>query len=227
MRILAHILLCKLRIFFKLSSELSAKNIIKHLSSFVVFGGFALGAFVFACQMVNFAIPGTGSSGHLCGGLILAILLGGDAAFLVMACVLAVQALFFADGGLLALGCNAFNLGFLPAFVAYPLVYRPLAHGTPGRRRMAVAVMAAAVAGLAMGAGFVVLETVLSGISALPVAPFLLLMLPIHLAIGCVEGAVTLVLVSFIARTRPAAWSTRSALMRPAVTAWTSGPPRG
>ena len=68
-----------------------------------------LGAFIFACQMLNFTIPGTGSSGHLGGGLILAILLGPYAGFLVMAAILAVQALFFADGGLLALGCNIFN----------------------------------------------------------------------------------------------------------------------
>jgi len=71
-----------------------------------------LGAFVFAAQMINFTIPATGSSGHLGGGMILAILLGPYAAFLTMASVLTVQALFFADGGLLALGCNIFNLGF-------------------------------------------------------------------------------------------------------------------
>src|SRR5512136_1265554 len=85
-----------------------------------------LGAFLFAAQMINFSIPGTGSSGHLGGGLLLAILLGPHAAFIVIASVLTVQALFFADGGLLALGCNIFNLGFFPAFVAYPLVYRRL-----------------------------------------------------------------------------------------------------
>jgi cobalt/nickel transport system permease protein len=71
-----------------------------------------LGAFVFAAQMINFAIPGTGSSGHIGGGLLLAILLGPQGAFLTMASVLTVQALFFADGGLLALGCNIFNLVF-------------------------------------------------------------------------------------------------------------------
>ena len=85
-----------------------------------------LGAFVFAAQMVNFSIPATGSSGHIGGGLLLAILLGPEAAFLVIASVLAVQALFFADGGLLALGSNIFNLGVFPAFIAYPLVYRPI-----------------------------------------------------------------------------------------------------
>lgn len=71
-----------------------------------------LGAFIFAAQMINFSIPVTGSSGHLGGGLILSILLGPYATFLTIASVLMVQALFFADGGLLALGCNIFNLGF-------------------------------------------------------------------------------------------------------------------
>jgi len=73
-----------------------------------------LGAFIFAAMMINFTIPGTGSSGHLGGGMILAVILGPYAAFLVMASVLIVQALFFADGGLLALGCNIWNLGIYP-----------------------------------------------------------------------------------------------------------------
>jgi len=76
-----------------------------------------MGAFIFAARKINFTIPGTGSSGHLGGGMILAILLGPYAGFLTMASVLAVQALFFADGGLVALGCNIFNLGFLTAAV--------------------------------------------------------------------------------------------------------------
>ena len=94
-----------------------------------------LGAFVFAAQMINFSIPGTGSSGHLGGGLLLAILLGPHAALLVIASVLTVQAFFFADGGLLALGCNIFNLGFFPAFVAYPLIYRTIARTRHGSAR--------------------------------------------------------------------------------------------
>ena len=89
------------------------------------------GAFIFAAQMINFTIPGTGSSGHLGGGMMLAILLGPQAAFLTIASVLTIQALFFADGGLLALGCNMFNLGVFPCFLAYPFLYKPLAGNTP------------------------------------------------------------------------------------------------
>ena len=162
-----------------------------------------LGAFIFAAQMINFTIPGTGSSGHLGGGLILAVLLGPCAAFLVTASVLTVQALFFADGGLLALGCNIFNLGVFPVFVAYPLVFKPLAGERPTPGRLTLASIVAAVVGLQLGAFGVVLETVLSGISELPFASFLLLMQPIHLAIGAVEGLVTAAVITFVWKARP------------------------
>ncbi|MFA4943450.1 MAG: energy-coupling factor ABC transporter permease [Lentisphaeria bacterium] len=164
-----------------------------------------LGAFIFAAQMINFSIPGTGSSGHLGGGLILSVLLGPYAAFLVIASVLTVQALFFADGGLLALGCNIFNLGFFPAFIAYPLLYRTIAKGQYGTPRAWVAATVAAVVGLQLGAFSVVLETTASGISELPFATFVLMMLPIHLAIGVVEGLATAAVVSFVAQARPEA----------------------
>lgn len=162
-----------------------------------------LGAFVFAAQMINFTIPATGSSGHIGGGLLLAILLGPHAALLTIASVLFVQALFFADGGLLALGCNIFNLGVFPAFLAYPLVYLPLAGRQPSQTRLAVATITAAVVGLQLGSFAVVLETVSSGISALPFDAFLILMQPIHLTIGLVEGLATAVVVSFVWRARP------------------------
>lgn len=162
-----------------------------------------LGAFVFAAQMINFTIPGTGSSGHLGGGLLLAVLLGPHAAFLTIASVLVVQALFFADGGLLALGCNIFNLGVFPAFIAYPLIFRTIAPPGAGQGRITAASVTAAVAGLQLGAFSVVLETVFSGISALPFSSFFLLMQPIHLAIGIVEGIVTAAVVGFVAKAHP------------------------
>jgi cobalt/nickel transport system permease protein len=162
-----------------------------------------LGAFLFAAQMINFTIPATGSSGHLGGGLLLAVLLGPYAAFLTIASVLMIQALFFADGGLLALGCNIFNLGVFPAFIAYPLIYRPLAGNNPSTAKIAVASIAAAVVGLQLGAFSVVLETALSGISALPFTAFVAIMQPIHLAIGIVEGVVTAIIVGFVYKARP------------------------
>jgi cobalt/nickel transport system permease protein len=162
-----------------------------------------LGAFIFVSQMINFSIPATGSSGHLGGGMILAILLGPYAAFLVMASVLIVQALFFADGGLLALGCNIFNLGFFPAFIAYPLIYRKLSGKINSPARIMSAATIAAIIGLQLGAFGVVLETVFSGISELPFRTFVLLMQPIHLAIGIVEGMVTAAVVTFVWKAHP------------------------
>jgi len=164
-----------------------------------------LGAFIFAAQMINFTIPGTGSSGHLGGGLILSALLGPYAALLVISSVLTVQALFFADGGLLALGCNIFNLGFFPAFIAYPLIYRTLSGGTFTGMKAWSAALAGSVAGLLLGAFSVVGQTMASGITDIPIATFTALMIPIHLAIGVIEGLATAVVVSFVAKARPEA----------------------
>ena len=75
-------------------------------------------AFVFAAQMLNFPVAG-GTSGHLFGGVLTAILLGPSAAVLVMTCVLIVQCLMFADGGLLALGANVFNMGIVSVCGGY------------------------------------------------------------------------------------------------------------
>ncbi|MDR2403395.1 MAG: energy-coupling factor ABC transporter permease, partial [Spirochaetaceae bacterium] len=84
------------------------------------------GAFVFAAQMINFTIPATGSSGHIGGGILLAGLLGAFPALLTIAAVLVIQCLCFADGGLLALGCNILNMGVIPCLVVYPLIFKPI-----------------------------------------------------------------------------------------------------
>ena len=162
-----------------------------------------MGAFVFAAQMINFSIPATGSSGHLGGGLLLSILLGPYAGFLTMASILTIQALFFADGGLLAWGCNVFNMGFLTCFVAYPLICKQIMRKGYSPARMFSAAMLAAVIGLQMGAFGVVLETLFSGKTELPFNTFVLLMQPIHLAIGLVEGLVTAAVAGFIWKARP------------------------
>lgn len=162
-----------------------------------------LGAFVFAAHLFTFAIPGTGSSGHLCGGILLALILGPHAAFLTLASVLVVQALFFGDGGLLALGCNIFNMAFVNSFLVYPLLFRPIPRVALSRNRMGTAVMLAAVISLQLGALCVALETWLSGLSELPLSAFMLLMQPIHLAMGVVEGFITSAVVTFVEQAQP------------------------
>lgn len=162
-----------------------------------------MGAFIFASQMINFAIPGTGSSGHIGGGMLLAVLLGPFAGFLTMASVLFIQALFFGDGGLLALGCNVFNLGFFSCFIAFPLIYRFITRKGITTGRIFAASMISSIVGLQLGSFGVVLETLFSGKTELPFSTFVLMMQPIHLAIGIVEGIVTATVVTFIWKARP------------------------
>jgi cobalt/nickel transport system permease protein len=162
-----------------------------------------MGALVFAGQMINFTIPATGSSGHIGGGILLAALLGPFPALLTLAAVLLIQCLFFADGGLLAWGCNVFNMGAVSCLFAYPLVFKPLIRNRTDKKRIAAASVAAVVAGLQIGAFCVVLETLLSGITELPFGAFLLLMQPIHLAIGVVEGIVTAGVLCYVHSLRP------------------------
>ncbi len=160
------------------------------------------GALVFAAQMINIPIAHTGASGHIGGAVLLTMLLGPSAAFITLAAILVLQALLFGDGGLLALGCNIVNMGFWGCFVADALILRPMLTAfTP--RRLTLAVMLASVFSLQCGSLGVVLETTLSGVTALPFAAFLATMQPIHLLIGLLEGAITASVLGFIYRNRP------------------------
>ncbi|GHV75787.1 cobalamin biosynthesis protein CbiM [Spirochaetia bacterium] len=161
------------------------------------------GAFVFAAQMINFTIPGTGSSGHIGGGILLAGLLGPFPALLTIAAVLVIQCLFFADGGLLALGCNIFNMGVIPTLLIYPLLFKPFLKKGVTTPRLTLASILSVVIGLQLGAFAVVLETLVSGITALPFSIFVVLMQPIHLAIGIVEGIITAAVLGFVYSMRP------------------------
>ena len=162
-----------------------------------------MGAFVFAAQMINFTIPGTGSSGHLCGGLLLSAILGPYAAFLTMIGVLLVQCLFFADGGLLALGCNIWNMAFYGCFAGALLIWKNLMKNGASKRKITLSSILGCVITLQMGAFSVCVETYVSGISSLPFGAFLTAMLPIHLAIGLVEGLITAAVLCFIHEARP------------------------
>lgn len=162
-----------------------------------------MGAFVFAAQMINFTIPGTGSSGHIGGGILLAALLGPSAALVTLSSVLLIQCLFFADGGLLAYGCNVFNLGVCACLIAYQLLYEPIIKRGINQKSIIIASILSTVLGLQIGALCVILETLASGITELPFGVFTLLMQPIHLVIGLVEGIVTAAVLCFVQRMRP------------------------
>lgn len=162
-----------------------------------------LGAFVFAAQMINFSIPGTGSSGHIIGGVLLGALVGPWAAFITLCSVIIIQCLVFADGGLLALGCNLINMAAVSCLVAYPFIYKPIARFSVSKARLMTASVASCVVGLEIGALLVTAETELSGITALPASEFLLFMLPIHLAIGLCEGIATGMVICFVAAYKP------------------------
>ena len=167
-------------------------------------------ALVFAGQMINYTIPGTGSSGHLCGGMMLTALLGPQAGFLSMVVILSIQALFFADGGLLALGANCWNMAFYGCFVGYYLLWRPIMRSKlfgsskgGARAKITLASILGCVLTLQLGAFSVVLETTASGITELPFGAFVGIMQPIHLAIGLVEGLITSAVLVFVYEARP------------------------
>ena len=162
-----------------------------------------MGAFVFAAQMINFTIPGTGSSGHLCGGMLLTAMLGPWAGFLTMAAILLIQCLMFADGGLLALGCNIWNMAFYGCFVGGLFIWKPFMRAGMTKKKIAAASITACILTLQMGAFSVTLETLASGITELPFPVFVSVMQPIHLAIGLVEGVVTAAMLCFVYEARP------------------------
>jgi len=157
-------------------------------------------AFIFAAQMINFQVAG-GTSGHLLGGVLAAILLGPWAATLVMACVIAVQALLFSDGGLVVMGVNIFNMGVIGTLGGYAL-YRGLCRVLGGEDRARIP--ASAIAGwmsVVVASISMALMLAVSGTSPLEVV--LPAMVGVHVFIGIGEGLVTAAALAFIAATRP------------------------
>lgn len=162
-----------------------------------------MGAFVFAAQMINFTIPGTGSSGHLCGGMLLSAILGPEGGFLTMIGVLLIQCLIFADGGLLALGANVWNMAFYGCFIGGMVIWSRMMKKGMSKGKITAASMIGCVVTLQLGALSVSLETLASGVTELPFSIFVAVMQPIHLAIGLVEGLITSAVLIFIYEARP------------------------
>ncbi|HEY7337847.1 MAG TPA: energy-coupling factor ABC transporter permease [Bryobacteraceae bacterium] len=153
-----------------------------------------MGAFVFAAQMINFPIP-LGTSGHLVGGALMTIVLGPTAASVVMTAILAIQALVFQDGGIMALGANAINMAFAGILAAY-LPYR--LWGTQWR---SAAIFTAGFLSVLAGGCLALSELALS---AMPMPSRLLwLSLGLFGLSGILEGAITVAAVRAIERLNP------------------------
>lgn len=159
-------------------------------------------AFVFAAQMLNFPVA-AGTSGHLLGGVLAAVLVGPWAGVVCVALVLGIQALLFADGGLTALGLNVLNMALLGALGGYAVFV--------GLRRLLPATHAAitAAAGLAAGIsvpiaalGFVV-EYAIGGTGGAPLGAVLGAMTGVHVLIGIGEGVITALTVGSVLSVRP------------------------
>ena len=156
-------------------------------------------AFVFAAQMINFPVA-FGTSGHLVGGTFLAVLLGPYAAMLSMTIVLLMQAFFFADGGIMAFGMNAFNMAVIGGLSFF--LIRLFTRGQVSSRRFVPSVFAASWVSVMVGALVAALEVSPAFVGGVMVTvPSMLLY---HSLIGLGEGAITAVLISSIQRMQPA-----------------------
>ncbi len=165
-------------------------------------------AFIFAAQMFNFQVVG-GTSGHLLGGVLAAILLGPWAGTLVMVAVVAVQGLVFQDGGLVVMGANIFNMGIVGTIGGYA-VYRALcaALGGEQRGRIPAAGVAAWISVVAAATAMSV-QLGVSGTTDLGLA--LTAMLTVHVPIGIGEALITMAALAFIRVTRPDLFGLRDA----------------
>jgi cobalt/nickel transport system permease protein len=159
-------------------------------------------AFVFAVQMLNFPVV-SGTSGHLLGGALAAVLVGPAVGAVCVTVVLAVQALLFADGGLSALGLNVLNMALVTAFGGYAvfLLARRVMSRTPSSV-VAAAGIAAAVSVVLSALAFT-LEYAVGGTGTASVATVAGAMVGVHVLIGVGEGVITALVVGAVLATRP------------------------
>ena len=158
--------------------------------------------FIFAVQMLNFPV-GAGTSGHLMGGALAAILVGPWTGALAVSVVVIIQALMFADGGLSALGLNVVNIAFVTVLVAWP-VFRLLARSLPRKRGawIAAAFVAAFVSVPASALAFS-LEYAIGGNATFAPGTVLAAMVGTHAVIGLGEGLITALTVGAVLAVRP------------------------
>jgi cobalt/nickel transport system permease protein len=159
-------------------------------------------AFVFAAQMVNFPVA-TGTSGHLLGGALAAVLMGPAAGAVCVSVVVFVQALLFADGGLSALGLNVVNMALVTAFGGY-VVFRAVRAVLP-RRATSVALAGGVAAGVSVVLASIafVVEYAIGGTGGASVGAVATAMIGTHVLIGVGEGVITAMTLTAVLASRP------------------------
>ena len=159
-------------------------------------------AFIFAVQMLNFPVA-SGTSGHLLGGVLAAVLVGPWTGALCVSVVLLVQGLLFADGGLSALGLNTINMAFIGAFVGYGIFAAIRAVLPKTRSSVIVASGIAAALAPVLAACMFTLEYAIGGNGAASVGRVAAAMISVHVLIGIGEGVITAMTVSAVLASRP------------------------
>jgi cobalt/nickel transport system permease protein len=149
-----------------------------------------LGAFIFAAQMVNIPLPAMpGTSGHIVGAVLLAIILGPHAAAVVISSVVIIQ-------------CLIINMALVPSYIGY-FLYKTITVGQPGTMRAYIGTILACLFAIEAGAFLVPIETALSGVLAVPFSTFLITMLGVHFLIGLLEGLITIAILGYLIQVRP------------------------
>ncbi|MBU1091115.1 MAG: energy-coupling factor ABC transporter permease [Candidatus Omnitrophica bacterium] len=158
-----------------------------------------MAAFIFAAQMLNFPVMG-GTSGHLLGGVLAAVLLGPYAGAIVIAVVLTAQCLIFQDGGLTALGANIFNMSFLGAMGGY-FIYNTIRRIIGDNKGIIIGAGVSSWASVVAASSACAVELAISGTSPLRVA--LPTMAGVHAFIGIGEAIITCLVIGFVLKVRP------------------------
>jgi cobalt/nickel transport system permease protein len=161
-----------------------------------------LGAFIFAAQMINFQIPAMpGTSGHMVGAVLLAIILGPHAGAIVISSVVIIQCLIFQDGGLLALGCNIINIAIVPSYLGH-FIYKSVTGNSAKSLRIYIASLLACLIATEISAALIPIQAAVSGVLAVPFQTFLITMLGVYLLVALIEGLVTVAVLAYIQQVR-------------------------
>ena len=157
-----------------------------------------LAAFIFAAQMLNVPVAG-GTSGHMLGGVLIAVFVGPLAGSIVMGSIFGVQAVFFQDGGITTMGANIINMGLIGTILGY-LIYQSVKKAVKGDRGMIIGAGVAAWIAVVVASAACAFELAASGTSPIGIA--LPAMVGIHAIIGIVEAAITIAVISSVLKTR-------------------------